>query len=56
MILQRVADLVGSDRDRRQRPACIFVGRQPHSLGLGVIVIAELGFFDAHVRNTEPVE
>jgi hypothetical protein len=40
-VLEHVSDLVGADRDRRERRLAVVVGRQPNGLGAGVVVVAQ---------------
>lgn len=56
MILNGVPDLVGGNRNRRERFAIEDCGRQADSFADRIVVVALLGRFDGDVLQVEPIE
>ena len=56
VILERVADLVSGDRNRRERPPVMLLRRESHGLFQGVIVVPLICDFDHHVLQAATIE
>jgi hypothetical protein len=56
MVLNRMADLVGSNCDSGQGLPAEVIGRQADRFGLGIIMVALLSRRHLDVRQVEPIE